>query len=437
VNLATSLRALPDTTRTAVVDRFGDHTFAQVVADGARLADELAALGSVRRVVLLLPEDAAAISLMYASQALQISALYVAFHYGEERARSLLESVEAERLLTVAGGHVVELARRAAPASPAGPDAEVLLLSSGTTGTPKCVRHTWAALAAAATTQASRADDRWLLAYPIAHFAGLQVVAQSLLSAASLVIPADLGAAEAIRAIGAGATCLSCTPTYFRRLVLTAPPSLWSACRLRQLTLGGEIADQAVLDAARRVLPTARILHIYASTEVGAAITVRDGLEGFDAALLDGTRFKVEAGQLLARRSERAMLGYLGADAPGEWFETGDLVEVTAGRARFRGRVTEVINVGGFKVHPAEVEAVVRQSVGVADAWVVGHASSITGQVVKAMICLVDGADFDEVTRDVRRRCAARLPAHMVPRLFQPVDRAELSPGQKLKRSPS
>ena len=77
------------------------------------------------------------------------------------------------------------------------------------------------------------------------------------------------------------------------------------------------------LDAARRALPEARIIHIYASTELGASITVRDGREGFPAELLDGEWLKLEGGELWVRRSPRAMLGYLGGPAPGEWVRAG------------------------------------------------------------------------------------------------------------------
>ena len=279
-----------------------------------------------------------------------------------------------------------------------------------------------------------RAGDRWLLAYPISHFAALQVVAQALLSGATLVIPDDFGPGAALAALADGVTCLSCTPTYFRRLVLATPDAAWATTRLAQLTLGGEIVDQALLDAARRALPAARIVHIYASTELGAAITVRDGRAGFDAALLDGERFEVRDDELWARRSERAMLGYAGGAAPGEWVATGDLVEVADGRVRFRGRANEIINVGGFKVSPAEVEAVVREVAGVAEAWVVGHKSSITGQLVKAVLCLAPGADAAQVKRDVAARCAQRLPSHMAPRIFELAERAETSSTQKLVR---
>jgi len=433
--LGSALQQLAATrgTATAIVDRGGARSYAALGAEIDALVAALQRLGPPARVALRLPQDGSAIALAAACDRAGITAAYISTLYGEDRAHALADVIGASHLLSVEGGRLVELARREIAPGPR--DApEVLLLSSGTTGAPKCARHTWAGLAGAISARGERAGDRWLLAYPISHFAALQVVAQALLSGATLVIPDDFGPGAALAALAGGVTCLSCTPTYFRRLVLATPEAAWATTRLAQLTLGGEIVDQALLDAARRALPEARIVHIYASTELGAAITVRDGRAGFDAALLDGERFEVRDGELWARRSGRAMLGYAGGAAPAEWVATGDLVDVADGRVRFRGRANEIINVGGFKVSPAEVEAVVREVAGVAEAWVVGHKSSITGQLVKAVLCLAPGADAAQVKRDVAARCAQRLPGHMTPRIFEVAERAETSSTQKLVR---
>jgi acyl-CoA synthetase (AMP-forming)/AMP-acid ligase II len=128
------------------------------------------------------------------------------------------------------------------------------------------------------------------------------------------------------------------------------------------------------------------------------------------------------------------MLGYLDGAAPAEWVATGDLVELADDRVRLRGRANDTINVGGFKVNPAEVEAIVREVAGVAEACVVGHKSSISGQLVKVVLCVAPGTDPAAIKREVTRRCSERLPGHMTPRLFEVVDRLETSMAQKLVR---
>lgn len=422
-------------TATAIVDHATRRSYTELAADIDRLAGDLRALGPPSRAVLLIPQSADGLALAAACDAIGTTAIYVSALYGVERAREVLESADAEVLITVEDGAVVELARRTAAATAPGDPAEVWLLSSGTTGAAKCARHTWRGLAGASSERGERADDIWLLAYPISHFAGLQIVAQCVFSGARLVIPRDFGPAAALDAlVTERVTAISCTPTYLRRLLLATPDESWPRTCVAQVTLGGETVGQPVLDAARRAWPAARILHIYASTELGAAITVRDGLEGFDAALLDGVQLKLEHGELWARRSPRSMLGYAGGPEPGDWIATGDLVEVIEGRARFRGRASEIINVGGFKVNPAVVEAVVREIEGVTEVWVVGHKSSIAGQLVKAVLCLAPGTDLAAVKREVARRCAERLPSHMTPRLFELVEDGETSLTQKRVR---
>jgi acyl-coenzyme A synthetase/AMP-(fatty) acid ligase len=418
----------------ALVSPSGVLTWRDLVAAIDRHVDEIRAL-HVTRAVLVLEQEASALALAAACDAAGVTTAYTSAYYGLDMANRLLEGAEAEAVLAVRDGHVAVLARREGTRAASSPTPEVVLLSSGTTGAPKYVRHTWASIAHAVSSHGDRRGDVWLLAYPVAHFAALQVIAQWAASTSTLVIPRDTSPTAAIEALVAHrVTSLSCTPTYLRRALLSAPIERWRQTHLRQLTLGGEIVPQALLDAARAALPDVRIVHIYASTELGAAITVRDGREGFAVALLDGERLKVEDGQLWARRSPRTMLGYVGGSAPEDWVATGDLVEVSQDRVRFLGRTNEVINVGGFKVYPADVEVVVRGVAGVVDACVIGHNSSITGQIVKAIVYVESGRDREDIRRAVVQACAAQLPPHMVPRLYEMTDRADASPTHKLVR---
>ena len=73
-----------------------------------------------------------------------------------------------------------------------------------------------------------------------------------------------------------------------------------------QITLGGEVVDQAVLDRLKNAFPKSRLVHIYATTEMGRCFSVNDGLAGFPASYLkaplpDGVELKIEDGQLMIR----------------------------------------------------------------------------------------------------------------------------------------
>src|SRR5262249_43982554 len=131
----------------------------------------------------------------------------------------------------------------------------------------------------------------------------------------------------------------------------------------------GEVADQAILDNLRSVYPRADIVHAYASTEAGVGFEVTDGLEGFPASVLgrraDGVELKLQDGSLRIR-SDRTAVRYIGrqtsslTDADG-FVDTGDMVESRNERYYFLGRKGGLINVGGLKVHPEEVEAVINR----------------------------------------------------------------------------
>ncbi len=116
------------------------------------------------------------------------------------------------------------------------------------------------------------------------------------------------------------------------------------------------------------------------------------------------------------------------------WIGTGDLVGIDADRVLFRGRRTEIINVGGNKVHPLEVERVIRSVPGVADVRVFGRRSSIAGQLVACEV-VSDGRRHDEeLQQAVLQTCHANLAAHQRPRLLNIVEQIALSSAQKMVR---
>ena len=325
---------------------------------------------------------------------------------------------------------------------PTGSDAgefELLLTTSGTTGTPKVARHSLTALLG--RIRAPRAGDppaRWLLTYHPATFAGLQVLLTSLRSGAHLIAStagtvADLAQA-AQRLLP---THVSGTPTFWRAFV----PSLSAEPRrsIRQITLGGEAVDQATIELLRRTFPDAALTHIYASTEAGSLFAVKDGRAGFPAAWLEtgveGARLRIRDG-MLELCSPRAMRGYAGTAAAeaDRWIATGDLVERRGDRVFFAGRHDTILNVGGAKVTPEEVEAALLELPGIVEARVYGRPSPITGTVLAADIVPEPGADPQELRARVVARLGSSLERHKVPRLINVVASIGLSAAGKKQR---
>lgn len=317
-----------------------------------------------------------------------------------------------------------------------------VMTTSGTTGQPKLVAHTLDSLTR--TTKRDQARGRgqiWGLLYDYTRFAGLQVVLQSLLSGATLVVPSLTLPLEARidLLVEAGVTHLSATPTLWRKILMTPGAE---RLMLRQVTLGGEIADDAILSALSRRYPNARISHIFASTEAGVGFSVTDRRSGFPTDFLAhpplGIGLRIEDDHLFIR-NDRVAPNYLGDEgevARDGWVNTGDEVSVEGDRVLFLGRSSGVINVGGDKVHPEEVEAAILAHPAVAMVRVYAKKNPIVGALVASdIVPKAIGVDRGALREDLKGWLADRLERHKVPAFMRIVDEFETNAAGKLKRT--
>jgi acyl-coenzyme A synthetase/AMP-(fatty) acid ligase len=317
-----------------------------------------------------------------------------------------------------------------------------LLATTGTTGTPKLVGHSLTSLTRTTKTDVNLgASMRWGLLYDFTRFAGLQVVLQALLSGSALIAP-DPGSPlkqQITDLVSGGCTHLSATPTLWRKILMTMGSEKLD---LKQVTLGGEIADQRILTALKKRYPGARVTHIYASTEAGVGFSVSDGLAGFPATFLEnppaGIELRIHEGHLQVR-NPHVHGKYLGtgesfADEDG-FVETGDLVERHGDRISFLGRASGVINVGGNKVHPERVERVLLEHPGVAEAKSYSRKSPITGALVAADVvaCETDLGPA-ELRSVLLKHCSERLARHEVPATLQFVEDLDINESGKISR---
>ena len=324
-------------------------------------------------------------------------------------------------------------------------DTEWVMLTSGTTGAPKMVVHSRAGLVGAIDSAASALV--WGTFYDIRRYGGLQIFLRAVLGGGSLVLsePGETVGDHLARLARHGVTHLSGTPSHWRRALMAPEASLIAPHAVR---LSGEIADQAVLDALARAYPEAALGHAYASTEAGVGFEVTDGREGFPAAFLDPGRavvLKVEDGSLRIR-SSRTASRYIGRPPapltdPDGFVDTDDLVERRGDRLYFVGRRSGVINVGGLKVHPEEVEAVINRHAGVRMSLVKARANPITGAIVVADVMAEERFAADDVKArqavlkaEILDLCRATLPAHKVPVLLRFADALAMTPAGKLQR---
>jgi acyl-coenzyme A synthetase/AMP-(fatty) acid ligase len=360
---------------------------------------------------------------------------------------ALIRAAGADALVAEADAPEIAVAIRVACRLPLTPLAaprrkrfatEWILPTSGTSGPPKLVAHTLATLTAPVRADAGQ---RWATFYDIRRYGGLQIFLRALAGVESLTLsdPSEGVDAFLVRLAHAGATHISGTPSHWRKVLMSAEARRIAPQGVR---LSGEIADDAVLASLRALYPRAHVEHAYASTEAGVAFAVADGRAGFPAALID------ESGDVAIRieddtlriRSNRSALRYVGENAPllknAEGFvDTGDVVERRGERYLFAGRRGGVINVGGAKVHPEEVEAALNAHAAVSASRVFSRKNAITGALVAAEVVLRAGAKGDEATkREILAACRALLPAHKAPSSLSFVAELPITDGGKLVR---
>ena len=324
---------------------------------------------------------------------------------------------------------------------------EWLMLTSGTSGVPKIAAHTLEALTGAIVAEGPARGPApvWATFYDIRRYGGLQIFLRAILSGGSMVLsdPHEALADHVARLRAHGVTHISGTPSHWRKLLMSGSAAQFAPHYVR---LSGEIADQAVLDGLKAAFPQSSIGHAYASTEAGVGFAVNDGLEGFPADYVgvnrNGVEMKIVDGSLRIH-SKRTAHAYIGRNASklaedDGYVDTGDMVELRGNRYHFVGRRGGIINIGGLKVHPEEIEAVINRHPDVRLSRARSRKSPITGGIVVADVILADGADparAKEIREQILDQCRAQLASHKVPAMIRFVETLDVTPAGKLART--
>jgi acyl-CoA synthetase (AMP-forming)/AMP-acid ligase II len=305
---------------------------------------------------------------------------------------------------------------------------KLTIFSSGTSGIPKSSTHLLSQLLKQFEYQkTSKGGKIWGLMYQTSRMASIQILLNSYSRNESIVCTknqATLG--EKVRTFGTkSVNALSGTPSMFRYLVQFDE---FRKLALIQLTLGGELVDQKILDILKGCFPHSRITHIYASTEVGFGFAVSDGLSGFPAEYLSRSfeRFRIKS------VNDELVFTFPGDFMNPEGFSifSGDIIRIDGNRVYFVGRRSSMVNVGGSKVFPEEVEETIRGFAGVSDAYVYSVRSSQMGEILKAkVIC-----DPSLNQASIRLRLKELLPSHKVPAMIDIVQELPISASGKILR---
>ena len=322
---------------------------------------------------------------------------------------------------------------------------EWIMFTSGTSGRPKLVVHTLASLCGAIDPSPQR--QIWGTFYDIRRYGGMQIFLRAALGGGSLILaPVDNSIGDYLALLARqGVTHISGTPSHWRKVLMDPSGGLISPKYVR---LSGEIVDQAILDALAKFYPAARLVHAFASTEAGVAFEVTDSLAGFPTSFLADMDEDVDLnilGQTLRVRSPRTALRYLG-DYPDlrdqcDFVDTSDIISVGSDRCSFLGRASGVINIGGLKVHPEEIESILNGHPRVRFSLVKGRQNPLTGEIVVADVVLDDDRvnttlpDEGTIEQDLLSYCKSKLPPHKRPVSIRFVGSLPMSPGGKLIRN--
>jgi acyl-coenzyme A synthetase/AMP-(fatty) acid ligase len=310
----------------------------------------------------------------------------------------------------------------------------LVLFSSGSTGEPKAALHDFVPLLDKFQVRRKALSTMAFLLFD--HIGGVNTMLYTLSNGGTLVVVDDRSPDNVCRAIEAHAVqLLPTSPTFLNLLLMSGAQERHDVSSLELITYGTEVMPEATLRRAHEAFPQATLQQTYGLSEVGIlrsksrsndSLWVRIGGEGFETRVVDG---------LLEIKARSAMLGYLNAPSPfteDGWFKTGDRVEVDGEFMRILGRQSEVINVGGQKVDPVEVEDALLDVDGVLDAVVFGEEHSLLGRIVVARVRVSGEADLPATRSRLRTELASRLPRYKIPQKFL-VTTDELH-GQRFKR---
>lgn len=316
----------------------------------------------------------------------------------------------------------------------------ILLFTSGSTGRPKAALHSAERFLYKFRKPGRR--FRTLAFLLLDHVAGLDTMFYTLASGGTLVLTRQRDPMSIARLIEAcKVEVLPTSPTFLRLFILAEAVHRHDLSSLQIVTYGSEPMDPATLARVNAQFPKAQIVQKFGTTETGAPKTISRGndslwvkfsTEGFQTKVVDG---------VLWIRSESTLLGYLNAPSPVDsegWYCTADLVDVDGEWLRFRGRASDIINVGGEKVTAAEVEHSILELDFVREVIVFGDPHSLLGHVVSAKVVLTsDDVDAKKAKTSIWQHCRARLASYKAPVKIQIVSGALTDDRQKMRRRQS
>lgn len=293
----------------------------------------------------------------------------------------------------------------------------LILFSSGTSGEPKAAVHDFSSLLEKFKTKRTLLRTLNFLLFD--HWGGLNTMFHTLSNGGTVITVKERSPDDICNLIEKHQVeLLPASPTFLNLLLISEAYKRYDLSSLKIISYGTEPMPLSTLKKLKLLLPAVKLQQTYGLIELGVlrsksksndSLWVKVGGEGFQTRVVNS---------ILHIKAKSAMLGYLNAPSPfteDGWFNTGDSVEVDGEYIKILGRKSEIINVGGEKVYPAEVENVIQEMDNVSEVTVYGEKNPITGNIVCAKVTLLNAEDKKEFTIRLKKYCQKKLQNYKVP----------------------
>jgi acyl-CoA synthetase (AMP-forming)/AMP-acid ligase II len=296
----------------------------------------------------------------------------------------------------------------------------LILFSSGSTGKPKAMVHSLENLLINYIDKKGK-EMNFLVFLMFDHIGGLNTLFNCLSMGVIITIPENRKPNDIARLIEKyKINILPASPTFLNLMLISNVFDLFDLSSIKMITYGTETMPESLLLKLKEKLPRVKLLQTFGTSETGimktSSLSSSSTYIKFDD---PNQEFRIVNNELLLR-SKTQVLGYINHSnesfTEDGWFMTGDLVEQTTdGFIKIVGRSKELINVGGEKVLPAEVESVIMEIESVQDCIVKSEKNAITGQMVCADIVLKKGFYFKEEKQKIKFFCKQKLENYKIP----------------------
>ncbi len=311
----------------------------------------------------------------------------------------------------------------------------IIIMSSGSTGKSKAILHDASTLI---SRQFETKHYHKILSFLLLdHIGGINTILNALYSGNTLVIPDSRLPIDICKCIEMNKIdSLVTSPTFLNLLLMSNAYEKYDLSSLRQINFGSEPMPPALLDRLRSVFCSVRFTQAYGLSEIGVIKTKSSHLNPLHIEIKDtDIQTRIRSG-MLEIKSSTSMIGYLNQTSPftsDGWFKTGDLVDVDENGIRILGRQSDIINIGGEKVYPTEIENILMSLDHVLDATVTGQRNPILGNIVHAQIRLDGKIEKNNFLITMREELSKKLPKYKIPQKVSITD--DINYGRRFKKT--